>query len=213
MNLHTGNQWTRFSARVNINLDPPDPLSEGPIPVFELILCSPPATSVLLYPLILIYETRFKVDGNSLWFPQPRTQSTVQLGCCIMNPTHNQIRCSFTVPRVLLACALTQNITHVITRGSRRYGLATTEEIQKETTAQLEKITQEEVRSCPNKARWARCCQYHTRAVEVRSKVTQDTGLKITQASTALIDQEGSAVWLGAFSLLCIHRQFILLNH
>lgn len=152
-------------------------------------------------------------DDNSLWFAQPGTQSTAQHGGCIMNPTHNQIHRSFTVPSVMLVCVLTWNITHVITRGLWRYGLASIEETKKETTAQAEKITQEGIRRCPNEARWVRCCKYHTRAVEAKSKVTQDTGLKLTQASTALIDKECSAVWLGAFSLLCIHRQFILLNH
>ena len=34
--------------------------------------------------------------------------------------------------------------------------------------------------------------------MEVKSKVTQDTGLKITQASAAVIDKACSAVLLGA---------------
>lgn len=48
-----------FSTLYDINLDPTDLFFELSIPIdgTELILYSPLTTSIILYPIILIYET------------------------------------------------------------------------------------------------------------------------------------------------------------
>lgn len=205
-----------FLLGYNINLDPPDPLFELSIPVFELILCSPilPASPILLYPLILIYETRFKVDGNSLWFAQPRTQSTVQHGGCMMNLTHNQIHCNFTVSSVMLACAVTQNVTHVIhNTGLRDVIWQLKRRLKKRPLPKWKRLHRrksEVVKIKPGRQDAANTTHAPWKW-SPRWLRTLDWKLR-RQVQQWLIKNVPLCCW-GPFSLLCIRRQFILLNH